>query len=628
VLPTTAAQTEKTGYNGSGSQAGLYGPDTDYTYALDRVPFTQVNAWVGGNAAGTKATNLSSARQPAPWLNTPQYGDDGLLLSGSLAQTGKTGYDGSAAQDELYQPDRTSFTSVNFPNLAEDIQAEYGRRLTRSLTDGAYQAQQDLAALRGGTTSQFSDTRYLTAPERSVILAYADRGEYAAAMSYYDSLKDSLAQRTGRQIADSIGSMEDPVLKDLIAVGLGLDDGLNRSVGGLVQAGSRLLGSDAPVAQSPSVYANRIIRPQLTGIAGAASDVASSVGFMLPGFALGAATGLPALGSVMLGLTSAGDTYNRERNAGKDDMEAFFYAASIGALEGSLQYMLGGISALGKNGVSKLLAETPAAQAAVTKVDDALRLVARSETAQDLRAAAGEAGGFALRMNDQGLEEWLQANLEPVIRNVVFGEDNQFQPFSSDKLYSYMLGALTAGLYNLYYDNLIERGSMESTKAQFEKDFEEGWAEGGDQGIASPEDTGEAYDPYNALALSTRFVNKMDPMWKNSEKIQPIDGYQDIVCHGDRTGFSYLDLDGNEINLSPREFAEILKNSPVFEGRPVRLISCQAGAEGSINAQYMANQLNVPVLAPTDIVYVYPDGVMIVGKYNTGRWKLFHPKER
>jgi hypothetical protein len=45
--------------------------------------------------------------------------------------------------------------------------------------------------------------------------------------------------------------------------------------------------------------------------------------------------------------------------------------------------------------------------------------------------------------------------MEPVIRNAVFGEDNQFQPFSSDKLYSYMLGALTAGVYNLYYDNLI-----------------------------------------------------------------------------------------------------------------------------------------------------------------------------
>ncbi len=53
---------------------------TDYTYALDRIPFTQANAWAGSTAAGTKATNLSSAQQPAPWLNTPQYGDDGAVL--------------------------------------------------------------------------------------------------------------------------------------------------------------------------------------------------------------------------------------------------------------------------------------------------------------------------------------------------------------------------------------------------------------------------------------------------------------------------------------------------------------------------------------------------------------------
>ena len=130
---------------------------------------------------------------------------------------------------------------------------------------------------------------------------------------------------------------------------------------------------------------------------------------------------------------------------------------------------------------------------------------------------------------------------------------------------------------------------------------------------------GKNSDLDNTLALSTRFVNRMDPMWKNSEKIKPISGYQDIVCHGDKTGFSYLDLDGNEINMTPRQFVEILKNSPVYEGRPIRLISCEAGADGAITAQYMASQLGVPVLAPTDIVYVYPDGAMKVGKYNTGK---------
>ena len=55
--------------------------------------------------------------------------------------------------------------------------------------------------------------------------------------------------------------------------------------------------------------------------------------------------------------------------------------------------------------------------------------------------------------------------------------------------------------------------------------------------VVTNEGGGETFDPNNALALSTRFVNKMDPMWKNSENIKPINGYQDIVCHGDKTGF-------------------------------------------------------------------------------------------
>jgi len=49
------------------------------------------------------------------------------------------------------------------------------------------------------------------------------------------------------------------------------------------------------------------------------------------------------------------------------------------------------------------------------------------------------------------------------------------------------------------------------------------------------------------------------------------------------------------------------------------------GAEGAVSAQYLANYLNVEVIAPTDIVYVYPDGDMIIGLDNSGFWKTFKP---
>ena len=132
-------------------------------------------------------------------------------------------------------------------------------------------------------------------------------------------------------------------------------------------------------------------------------------------------------------------------------------------------------------------------------------------------------------------------------------------------------------------------------------------------------------DNGGVLTLSTRFLNRMDPLWENASKIEPIEGYQDIVCHGDKISLIYRDAYGNEVNVSVYEFAEILKNSPVYEGRPIRLIVCEAGADGSVVAQTLANKLGVEIMAPTDVVYVYPDGTIKIGRYNTGTWKIFKP---
>lgn len=131
-----------------------------------------------------------------------------------------------------------------------------------------------------------------------------------------------------------------------------------------------------------------------------------------------------------------------------------------------------------------------------------------------------------------------------------------------------------------------------------------------------------------ALSLSTRFLTQSDPLFKNAEFIEPIEGYQDIVCHGDKLGFVWKDLNGVESTVSVNEFAEILKNSPVYKGGPIRLISCETGADGAIAAQYLAKALGEEVMAPTDIVWVKTNGEMIIGPdqwTNTGTWKIFKP---
>jgi len=105
-----------------------------------------------------------------------------------------------------------------------------------------------------------------------------------------------------------------------------------------------------------------------------------------------------------------------------------------------------------------------------------------------------------------------------------------------------------------------------------------------------------------ALSLSTRFLNQSDPLWKNAN--------------------------GIESTVSASEFAEILKNSPVYKGGRIRLISCETGADDAIAAKYLSKYLGEEVMAPTDIVHVFPDGEMVIGPdewTNTGTWKVFTP---
>lgn len=60
------------------------------------------------------------------------------------------------------------------------------------------------------------------------------------------------------------------------------------------------------------------------------------------------------------------------------------------------------------------------------------------------------------------------------------------------------------------------------------------------------------------------------------------------------------------------------------------------GAGEGIVPQYIANELGVKVLAPTEVVNVFPNGDMCVAndiqdalqKNETGEWKMFVPKRK
>ena len=141
----------------------------------------------------------------------------------------------------------------------------------------------------------------------------------------------------------------------------------------------------------------------------------------------------------------------------------------------------------------------------------------------------------------------------------------------------------------------------------------------------------------NSYSVATsRYVNKNDPLFINSKKIPPLPGFEDIVSHGDEYSIVFKDTNGNESNVSAKEFVEFLKQDENYKGGNIRLISCETGKGDGIVPQYIANELGVDVLAPTDLVWVFDDGEMYVAYdmdnalagINTGEWKLFKPKRK
>ena len=134
----------------------------------------------------------------------------------------------------------------------------------------------------------------------------------------------------------------------------------------------------------------------------------------------------------------------------------------------------------------------------------------------------------------------------------------------------------------------------------------------------------------------------MDSNYGRVKKVEPREGYDDIFIHGDKDGFAYKDLDGNESNVSPLELINLLNQYGSFEQDKIRLCACNAGAEGGMAAQSIANLTGKEVIAPNKTLWILPpndEGIcdMIIagedenGDMNPddpGDWVTFYPRRR
>lgn len=335
----------------------------------------------------------------------------------------------------------------NSADFAEKSKASGSKRVAFSFVDPSTWAAGDdkydfindidgyRKTVRGASAATGQDTEYgkysalarISDNEISMYnYLYATKGKEAAD-EYIDYIAENLNYRQGAEEARIVG---DSLLK---ASGYGFKAGVERFGTGITD-----LFRDEATATPIREYGTQLVRENLadTGFKlpefmGGSSlgqvgfDLANTAGNMTPSYLLSTLSGSGGAGSALMGLSAAGNAKMQALRQGYSNEQATKYGLLVGASEGALQYLLGGISKLGGRFTGGI------ASRAIQNIDNAL-----------LKVAANS----GIKMAGEGTEEYLQEILEPIYRNLIFNESNQVDLLNPDAVYSFMLGALTSGV--------------------------------------------------------------------------------------------------------------------------------------------------------------------------------------
>lgn len=312
----------------------------------------------------------------------------------------------------------------------------------------------------------------LTDNEARMYAYIRDKVGYEEGRKYLNSIAEDLSYRQGAKKANSTGSWMGLVnvpqfLKDIIGKVESGAAGLENAFSGLIQTTANTFGNKDYVAVTPSsVYAHQIRQENDTEFGKVIGDLMFTTGNMLPSIGVSAVSKSPLLGAGITAMSSGGNAYSEARRQGYSHEQATAYGMINGALEGGLQYALGGIGKLGGKLSGKL----------INKIGDKL-LPAFSNIKSGVARAVLSAGGkFLGNAASEALEEGLQSVLDPLVRSAVLQEDLNI---NWDEVgYSAMLGALSAGLWeggsivtNSVEANAIGKKAFESGSWQGALDY-------------------------------------------------------------------------------------------------------------------------------------------------------------
>lgn len=294
--------------------------------------------------------------------------------------------------------------------------------------------------------------KYLSANESRIYRYLIAKGDGKGAREYINAKTPVLETRKAVDVASGRKGFKGAVKNTADAFATGIQGGLTNmarmGVAGNIAAGKNMGVLNELLQPNYSEKLFGAIRKQSgdkNKVYGLLLDVANNMGAQVPQIAFGAVGGSGAYLAAMAQQITGGDT-TEAINSGYEGMRGIIYGAFDTALEFATEKLLGGIaSKIDGRETSRLV------KAALGAVDKAVsnKTVAGilAKTITILSSANGE-----------GAEEFFQALIEPVMRNVIYGESNQYTKETfGEAVRAYLVGAISGGLMGAPYagNNLV-----------------------------------------------------------------------------------------------------------------------------------------------------------------------------
>lgn len=300
--------------------------------------------------------------------------------------------------------------------------------------------------------------KYLSANESRIYRYLIAKGDGKGAREYINAKTPVLETRKAVDVASGRKGFKGAVKNTADAFATGIQGGLTNmarmGVAGNIAAGKNMGVLNELLQPNYSEKLFSAIREQAgdkNKVYGLLLDVVNSLGAQIPQIAFGKATGIglaPGSGVArsayylaMAQQIIGGDT-TEAINEGYDGIRGVVYGIFDTSLEMLTEQILGGIGSRIDGGeTSKLV------KAALGAVD---KSVSNKTVANVLAKTIVKLSS----MNAEGTEEFLQALVEPVMRNVIYGEINKYNSETfGEAVHAYIIGALCGAFFGMFDSN-------------------------------------------------------------------------------------------------------------------------------------------------------------------------------